>query len=218
MADYLAMRGRVAALLRPDENMTDSEGYCVRSLYFDDPTFSARFEKESGAENRTKTRIRVYNRDDSYIRLEKKIKIAGYVAKRAAVITREQLSAILSGETGFLLRSANELLHHFYADIKLKMMKPTVIVDYTREAYTYKPGNVRITFDKDLCAAHGSDDFFSDDDRQICRNVYPPQMLTMEVKYDDFLPTAVKRLIRPYTARRLALSKYVLSLRTMNTR
>ena len=214
-ADYLAMRGRVAAFMRPDEYMPSAEGYHVRSLYFDDPSFTARFDKINGYKNRSKTRIRIYNKDLGLIRLEKKIKISGYIGKRTAEITRQELGAILSNKTDLLLKSSNAVLHQFYADQKLRRLRPVVMVDYQREAYLYKPGNVRVTFDHDLQAAYGDFDSSFTDERLILRNVYPPQMLVMEVKYDDFLPTAVKRLIRPYTARGSAISKYVLALKAV---
>jgi len=214
-ADYAAMRGRVAAFMQPDENMPDADGYHVRSLYFDDPGFSARFEKIHGYRNRSKTRIRVYNKDMSLIRFEKKIKLTGYVGKRSADITQQELSAILNDDTGILLKSDSAVLHRFYADQKLRRLRPVVMLDYLREAYRYRPGNVRVTFDHDLQAAYGDFNSSFSDDGLIFRDIYPPQMLVMEIKYDEFLPTTIKRLIRPYTARRSAVSKYVLALKAV---
>ena len=214
-ADYAAMRGRVAAFMQPDENMPDADGYHVRSLYFDDPGFSARFEKIHGYRNRSKNRIRVYNKDMSYIRFEKKVKLTGYVGKRSAVISEQELSAILNYDTGILLKSDNEVMHRFYADQKLRRLRPVVMLDYLREAYRYKPGNVRVTFDHNLQAAYGDFNNSFSDDGLIFRDIYPPQMLVMEIKYDDFLPSTIKRLIRPYTARRSAVSKYVLALKAV---
>ena len=211
-ADYLAMRGRVSCFLTPDNNMPSPEGYHVRSLYFDDPVYSARFEKISGYKNRSKTRIRIYNKDLEIIRLERKIKIFGYIGKRTAIISEKELDAIINKQFNILLKSKSEVVQRFYADLKTRLLRPVVIVDYIREAYYYKEGNVRITFDRDLQAAYGGFDSSLSDNGLIFKNVYPPGLLTMEVKFDDFLPTAVKRLIRPYTARRMAISKYVLAL------
>lgn len=212
-ADYVAMRGRVAAFLRADEHMREA-GYHVRSLYWDDPAFTNAWDKESGVEKRSKLRIRVYDRSPDFIRFEKKIKVGAYVGKRSANLTLEQFSALLQGETGWLLRSESPVLHRFYADHKLRRLCPAVIVDYTREAYVHRDGNVRVTFDRDLSAAVGDWNIFSDDGL-IHFSAYPPQMLTMEVKYDDFLPDTIRRLIRPYTARRSEISKYMLCLRAL---
>ena len=210
--DYLAIRGRVSALLTPDSNMPSPEGYHVRSLYFDDPVYSSRFEKVSGYKSRSKTRIRIYNKSLDTIRLEKKTKIFKYVGKRSAELTTEELSAIMTGDTRILLRSKSPEAHVFYADQKLKRLQPVVMVDYQREAYRYKAGNVRITFDKNLQAASGSFSPSLSDRGLIYKNVYPPGLIAMEVKFDSFLPAVVKNIIRLYTARRVAISKYVLAL------
>jgi hypothetical protein len=214
-ADYAAMRGRMAAFMLPDENMTDPDGYHVRSLYFDDPVFTAKFEKINGYMNRSKTRIRIYNKSLDLIRFEKKVKISSYVGKRTAEITKQQLSAIINNDTGLLLKSDSSVLHRFYAEQKINRLRPVVMVDYVREAYKYNAGNVRVTFDHDLQGAYGVFDCSLSDEGLIRRNIYPPQMVMMEVKYDDFLPSAIKKLIRPYTTRRSAVSKYVLSIKML---
>jgi hypothetical protein len=211
-ADYMAMRGRIASFMTPDSNMGDTSGYHVRSLYFDDAVMSARFEKVNGYKNRSKTRIRVYNKNMDFVRLEKKIKLMDMVGKRTAVLTAEELQAAMGNDQGALLRSDKPVVQRFYADMKLHRLRPVVMVDYRREAYMFRPGNVRVTFDHDLQASYGVFDPQFSDRGLIRTHVYPPQMLAMEVKFDDFLPAAVKRLIRPYTARRSAISKYVLAL------
>jgi len=210
-ADYLAMRHRIASFMKPDGHM-GRDGYHVRSLYFDDALLTARFDKVSGYKSRNKTRIRVYNRSMDLIRLERKIKIMGLVGKRTAVINQHQLDYFLSGDARVLLASAHPVIQRFYAEMKLNRLRPAVMVDYRREAYVYKPGNVRITFDHDLQAVTGRFDCHFSEQHLMYTNVYPAGMLVMEVKFDDFLPDAVKRLIKPYTARRSAVSKYVLAL------
>ena len=210
--DYLAMRGRISALLIPDANMPSQEGYYVRSLYFDDPVYSSRFEKVSGYKSRSKTRIRIYNKSLDTIKLEKKIKIFKYVGKRSAELTKEELRGIMTNDTRILLRSDSPVVHEFYVEQKLKRLRPVIVVDYQREAYRYKAGNVRITFDKNLQAASGNFNSALSDEGLFYKNAYPPGLIAMEVKFDSFLPTVVKNLIRLYTARRVAISKYVLAL------
>jgi len=214
-ADYLAIRGSLSAFLLPDENMSDTGGYHVRSLYFDDPVLTSKFEKINGYMNRNKTRIRIYNKNLSLIHFERKVKIGDLVGKHAASISKQELRAIINNDTGLLLRSENPLMHRFYVDQKLRRIRPIVMVDYMREAYTYTAGNVRVTFDHDLQAAYGDFDSSLSDDRLIYTNIYPPQLLAMEIKYDEFLPSAIKRLVRPYNVRRSAISKYILALRAI---
>lgn len=43
--------------------------------------------------------------------------------------------------------------------------RPTVIVDYDREALTYAPGNVRVTFDRRIRGCHQPQLFFSENRR-----------------------------------------------------
>lgn len=214
-ADYLAIRGNLAVFLTPDEHMKDPGGYHVRSLYFDDPILTSNFEKINGYMNRSKTRIRIYNKSLDFIRFERKIKIGDYIGKRSAQISRAELGAIISNDTGILLTSDKELMHRYYVDQKLRRIRPIVMVDYVREAYKYRAGNVRVTFDRDLQAAYGDFNGSLSDDGLIFKDVYPPQMLAMEIKYDEFLPSAIRRLVRPYTVRRSEISKYILALKAI---
>ena len=58
-----------------------------KSLYFDNYTDKALREKLNGVDKREKFRIRYYNEDTSFIRLEKKSKINGLSSKQSAPIT-----------------------------------------------------------------------------------------------------------------------------------
>ena len=70
-ADYFILKYRLSKLFLRDGN-TDANGeYRVRSLYFDTPDDRALRDKLNGVDNREKFRIRLYNGDTSYIRLEK---------------------------------------------------------------------------------------------------------------------------------------------------
>ena len=73
-------------------------GYFIRSLYFDTPTNEAYNEKLDGVLNRRKYRIRLYNLDDSFIRLEKKIKDDNMTAKEQTKISKSDLDKILSNK------------------------------------------------------------------------------------------------------------------------
>ncbi len=57
--------------------------YTVHSLYFDDWRDTALREKIDGLPRREKFRIRYYNGDLSFIRLEKKSKVRGLLQLRA---------------------------------------------------------------------------------------------------------------------------------------
>lgn len=65
------MKYRLFPLMRCDSHQ-NSDGYAVRSLYFDDIYDTCMKEKEEGAGYRIKYRLRIYNADMDLIRLEKK--------------------------------------------------------------------------------------------------------------------------------------------------
>ena len=62
---------RLKPFLQPDPHAGEG-GYYIRSLYFDDYWSSAYAEKEAGVLMRKKYRIRIYNNNDKFIKLERK--------------------------------------------------------------------------------------------------------------------------------------------------
>ena len=85
--DDLELTGRLRKLFRHDRH-ADSHGiYRVSSLYFDTPWDKALREKIDGVNRREKFRLRYYNEDLSFIRLEKKFKINGMCGKYTARLT-----------------------------------------------------------------------------------------------------------------------------------
>ena len=64
---------RLKPFLQPDPHAGEG-GYYIRSLYFEDYWNSAYAEKEAGVLMRKKYRIRIYNNNDKFIKLERKKK------------------------------------------------------------------------------------------------------------------------------------------------
>jgi len=69
--DYVAIRNRLQVVAKQDANVGEDGTYQIRSLYFDNYQDKALREKIDGVNNREKFRIRYYNDDFSYIKLEK---------------------------------------------------------------------------------------------------------------------------------------------------
>lgn len=92
--DRQVIRGRLKALGLADPNAPRGE-YLVRSLYFDDLRDTALRQKLDGVDARDKFRIRYYDGDPSFIRLEKKSKRGGLCSKRGAALSRAQAEAVL---------------------------------------------------------------------------------------------------------------------------
>lgn len=204
---YHTLRTRLNTVAGPDPNMKDPRGYLITSLYFDDVYHSAMAEKVSGNQFRKKFRLRCYDRSDRVIKLECKRKYAEYISKDSQTLTRGEYDALLAGEDGFLCRGP-ALGRELYALGRRNLLRPTVAVEYLREAYVMSQGNVRVTFDKDVAASVGELDMFSS--RFETRHVLEPGVMVLEVKYDDYLPDAVFQILRTAMTERCAISKYVM--------
>lgn len=206
--DYTYIKLRLSRLLPVDSHAESDGSYGVRSLYFDDYYNHAYNDKVSGALNRSKYRIRLYNHSESTVHLERKIKSSLYNHKYNAVLTRDQVRQILDGDYGFLLEAGSNLLKVFYYECISNFMRPRVVVDYEREAYMMEAGDVRITFDKNVRAGVEGFDIFNRE--MVTVEVLDPGLLIMEVKYTEFLPNLVRRILPSNTADYLAVSKFLL--------
>ena len=203
-----ALRNRIAGILKLDKNSIDTNGYNIRSLYFDGMQNHALYDKNDGIFGREKYRIRIYNGSDQVINLERKSKYGDFISKESAPLSRANYDAILNNEYDCLRNRPEPLIQDFYRALSYRLFKPRVIVDYIREAYIFEPGNVRITFDKELTASVNGIDLF--DDRMIYEQILYPEQVILEVKFDHFLPDQIRQLLQPERFVRSAISKYVL--------
>ncbi len=207
--DHALIKLRLKTMMRTDVNAADSDGeYFVRSLYFDDYYNHAYNDKFAGVQNRSKYRIRIYNCSDKVIKLEKKVKANSYNYKLSASLTRDQFYDILEGNYEFLRKSSDNLLNVFYHECVSNFMRPRVVVDYSREPYTLAAGDVRITFDKNVRAGLKGFDIF--DARLPTIETLDPGLLIFEVKFTEFLPNVIRRILPSEAANHLALSKFIL--------
>ncbi len=206
-ADYLVIKSRLRELAKPDPHAGEDGKYMIHSLYFDNISDKALREKLDGVESREKFRIRYYNEDTSYIRLEKKSKFHGLCDKQAAPVSREETIRICNGDIGFLIRSGNPLLQELYAKMKYQLLKPKVIVDYEREPFVYGPGNVRITFDSNIRTGLYHNKFF---EGPFYTAPTEDESIILEVKYDAFLPEIMEKAVRVPNRQASAFSKYAI--------
>lgn len=201
------IRVRLKEIMQSDSHAKGGS-YMIRSLYFDDYWDSAYHEKMMGISCRSKYRIRVYNCSDRTIKLERKIKVANYIHKDSAAITREELEQILDGDYAFLLSHPQELCREFYYECMAKVMRPRVIVDYEREPFICPYGDVRVTFDSHVRAGLLTDNIFDESIPAI--DALDPGILIMEVKFTEFLPQAIREVLPPSAHHFTAVSKYTL--------
>ena len=206
--DYAVMRNRMADVLPFDKNADSEGGYWIRSLYYDDPYMKALRIKLDGVDEREKYRIRFYNYSSDRVSLERKEKRGPKIHKDSALLTPDELAQIMADDTVSLLYSEKKLLRRFALSLRTQRLRPVQLVDYRRDAFVVKEGNVRITFDRHLRAPLTIKNFF--DPQLPFLQVLPPGRSILEVKYDDFLPAHIRRLIQIRDRNWQAASKYVL--------
>lgn len=205
---YLELRSVIAAIMQRDENTVDAAGYNIRSLYFDDIYHSAYNEKEDGIGVRKKYRVRIYNYSDKSIKLECKHKNDTYIFKEALSLVSQEYEQLMQQRIGFLLDNAAPLAKEFYIDYRCNVLRPTVIVDYEREAYIDTVGSVRITFDKDIKSGYSSSDIFN---KNIpLYSVFEDDSMILEVKFTKILPEKIKKLFTVKNYTRISASKFML--------
>lgn len=204
-ADDYILHQRLCKVFLHDKNSNENGSYRVNSLYFDTPYDKALRQKIDGVNCREKFRLRYYNNNLSYIRLEKKYKKNGLCKKYSARITKEQVEMILHGNTDFLLHEKEPLFNELYSKMKGQLLLPKTIVYYDREAFVYDPGNVRITIDRNLHTGLNSLNFLQ---KNICQADVSEEVSILEIKYDEFLPEIVELAVQVPNSRLTAFSKY----------
>lgn len=207
LAGYRQLKTRLDASLCKDSHIQHADGaYFIRSLYFDDYKQSGLRDKMEGIEKREKFRIRFYDMDDSFIRLECKQKIEQLTRKLSVPLTREQAERLINGDIFWMTEETDAVFHTFYLKSRTQLLRPTVLVDYYREPYVFQ--DVRITFDRDIRSGRYATNLF--DPAVVTVPILPSNQLVLEVKYDEALPYAVKQLLKTVPLTRSAVSKYAL--------
>ncbi len=202
-SDMLALRARLSAIAFPDPNAREGS-YMIRSLYFDNLYDKALREKLDGVNRRDKFRIRLYNGDESLIKLEKKSKLNGLCSKQSAVITAAEAQRIVSGDIAWMAVDSRQLVAELYSRMQSEGLRPRTVVDYTREPFVYPAGNVRVTLDYDIRTGLSCTDFLS----EHCTTVPTGGAIILEVKWDEFLPCVISDAVQLGNTRTAAFSKY----------
>ena len=210
-AELELLRARLRLSLRMDSHCVGGRPYPIRSLYFDDIDNTAFFDKVDGVQDRDKYRIRIYNYSDAAIFMERKRKMGDLIQKSSVKITRRLAEQIISGDPRGIYRSENPLLRDLFVQMRTKLLRPAVIVDYEREAYVYPVEDVRITFDLKLRSGTSNLDLFAPHVPVICPHDRNVEIL--EVKFNNYLPEHIRSLLRGTRAERSAISKYILCRR-----
>ena len=210
-AGYLQLRTLLSSVLSRDRHSDRNGEYFIRSLYFDDAYDTAYHTKMDGVEKRDKYRIRIYNCSDEAIFLERKHKEGELIMKSSVRITRRLCDQLVAGKPDGLDAAQNPLIRDMFREMRLKALRPVVIVDYAREAYLHPAQNTRITFDKRLHTGLFSRDLFNA--KLMGVSPLEPGRVILEVKYDRYLPEYIRSLISTVPSEHCAISKYTLCRR-----
>lgn len=204
LCDRMILSSRLSAVAKKDVHSL-GKAYEIRSLYFDNIKDKALKEKIDGVNIREKFRLRYYNGDTSFIVFEKKSKINGLCAKSSVRVSEEEAEKIAIGDIDWMKESDKELLCEFYSKSKSQGLKAKTIVDYTRQAFTFPAGNVRVTLDYNIRSGMKCVDFLNPNcvTVPVCGDI-----TVLEVKWDEFLPDIIRDAVQLENAHTAAFSKY----------
>ena len=203
-AQYAILRERAIMALLPDTH-GDRGCYTITSLYYDDPQDTGLYEKLDGLALHSKFRVRTYDCNEGFIKLERKDKRGILTQKISAPIEKAQLDILTQpGAWEQFDGTARELVQQLQA----KAFRPVVAIRYERDAFYHPGSDFRLTFDKNIEAIPPDGDALTD--RSVHgRTVLAPGSVVMEIKYGSHIPAFAWKLTR-VQAPQLSLSKYAL--------
>lgn len=211
--DLKIIENRIAYLMKKDAHLIE-DSYEIRSIYFDDINDSCMDENESGIDKRNKYRIRIYNAQKDNIKLEIKEKFRGYTKKQSCILSYDEYDSIMSGKN-CLSFDDRKPLNQFILKMRIEKFTPKVLVTYERTAYVNKAGNVRVTFDKNISGCRDFKSFFNPTLKNSIP-ILPASVHILEVKYDEFLPDAIKQQLQLDHLQKTAFSKYYLCRKALD--
>jgi len=211
----LALRREVESELRyfvdydPFVASCENHRYFVRSLYFDDPSCSAFYDKVDGLLSRSKFRLRTYTNElneDVPRFLEIKGRHNNLVYKHRTPLAGSRHDNDSDIDKLILSQAENsKVKDQFEYALYRKALQPVAVVDYERRPYIskYDP-EFRLTFDEKLRGT-------------LSNKLFPSKMDTardllvgytvMEVKFRYHIPSWFHRIIMSYELRRVSISK-----------
>ena len=206
--DCFLLRSKLKHVMDIDPHADNDGKYLIRSVYFDNFDNKVLTQKKEGYFDRDKFRVRLYGYNIDLLNLEKKSKRNNLTYKQKCRITAEEYERIRIGDIAWMENDSRSLMRDLYVQMNLFQLKPITVVDYEREVFIYKHGNVRITFDSSIKTSFRNNDVLNPTIPMIETN---PNVVVLEVKYDEYLPTLIKQLLQIGDRQKGAYSKYQIS-------
>lgn len=202
------VQSRIAGMMQQDVHVNEQGTYDIRSLYFDDIYRTCYRDNESGKDPREKFRIRIYNGNTDIISLELKQKMQTKTRKLSCSLTQEQCRLLMQGELLTDNPAYPPLLQKLLIQMQTRLLKPSVIVEYSRKPYVYRNGNVRVTLDRNISSSMSFDQFLEHDIPK--RPITAVGTHILEVKFDEFLPDSIHNALQLGDLQYTSFSKYYL--------
>ena len=200
-----SLSGQVADIMHADTHGT-SQGYLIRSLYFDSYDNRDYREKEDGVELRRKIRLRNYGPDSNFAKLEMKQKQGPLQKKRSLTLSKEDSLQLIAGNYHVLLQYSEPFAGECYYVMNQYHYRPVTVITYWRKAFVGKENNIRVTFDHHIKATESDFNIF---DPQINENyIMNPYLAVLEVKFNGFLLSYIKDILRQCDGSETTVSKY----------
>lgn len=190
------------------DSHSSGDGYQIRSLYFDTPEDKDFQEKEDGVELRRKIRLRNYGAGSPFAVLEMKQKQGAMQKKRSLRLSREDAQAVIRGDYAVLLRYEEAFACECYSLLHMLCYRPKAVVEYRRKAFVAQENKIRITFDHHIIGTESNYDIFSP--TLLQSSILNPYFVVLEVKYNGFLLSYIKDMLKACNASELSVGKYSL--------
>ena len=206
--DCYLLRNRLKHYMEVDPHANNDGKYVIRSVYFDNFDNKVLTQKKEGHYERDKFRVRLYDYNTDYLTLEKKSKRNNLTYKQKCRISMEEYECIRHGDILWMENDSRALIQELFIQMNLLQLKPVTVVDYEREVFIYRHGNVRVTFDSSIKTSFRNNDVLNPDIAMIETN---PNIVILEVKFDEYLPDVIKKLLQLGDRRKGTYSKYQIS-------
>ena len=197
---------RAMCVLSRDPHVRKDGTYLIRSLYFDDMNNSCLAENLSGADPRSKFRVRYYNTDTNRLLLEKKSKSRGMCLKESCNLTIDECMFLMRGGFPMITCDMPDVKKKLLSEVEIRGLFPKTIVTYERVPFVYSGGNVRVTFDRNITSSEDIELFTAGNYKQ--RPILPCGHSILEVKWDEILPKHIKETLQVEGLEWTAFSKY----------
>lgn len=194
---------------------TKNGKYLVRSLYFDNDSLEAFFEKENGNWGRIKFRIRSYKEkveDTDVLNFELKTKKGNLMGKYSQFISVKDYKLFMEGK--YIIPPNNKFMTEVERLRGVRKLKPILIVEYEREGFVskVKEEKTRITFDHNIKYARSNELFpsFLNYRKRIENDII------LEIKNQKELPIWLSKMIKMYQLKEISNSKFTYGMMAIN--